>query len=92
MGLTDHDPLDAVGRLSAMREAIAQRARDCGRSPDSVKLVAVSKTFSADDVWPTIADRRAGAVRRKPSPGSDPQMASISARAQPISARGSNFT
>jgi PLP dependent protein len=53
--LVDHDPLDAVGRLSALREAIALRARDCGRSPDSVKLVAVSKTFPADDVWPTIA-------------------------------------
>lgn len=53
--LIDHDPLDAVRRLSALREAIALRARDCGRSPDSVKLVAVSKTFSADDVWPTIA-------------------------------------
>ena len=31
------------------------RARDCGRSPETVKLVAVSKTFSADEVWPTIA-------------------------------------
>ena len=31
------------------------RARDCGRAPESVKLVAVSKTFSADEVWPTIA-------------------------------------
>ena len=49
------DPLDAVARLSALRDAIAIRARDCGRAPDSVKLVAVSKTFSADDVWPTIA-------------------------------------
>ena len=38
-----------------MRAAIAQRARDCGRDPEEVKLVAVSKTFSADDVWPTIA-------------------------------------
>jgi pyridoxal phosphate enzyme (YggS family) len=46
---------DAVARLTALREAIALRARDCGRSPDAVKLVAVSKTFSADDVWPTIA-------------------------------------
>ena len=34
---------------------IARRARDCGRTPESVKLVAVSKTFSADEVWPTIA-------------------------------------
>ncbi len=49
------DPLGAVPRLEALRQAIAQRARDCGRSPGDVTLVAVSKTFSADEVWPTIA-------------------------------------
>jgi pyridoxal phosphate enzyme (YggS family) len=49
------DPLGAVPRLDALREAIARRARDCGRDPNSVRLVAVSKTFSADEVWPTIA-------------------------------------
>ena len=47
--------LGANARLEALREAIARRARDCGREPDSVKLVAVSKTFSARQVWPTIA-------------------------------------
>ncbi len=46
---------EAVARLIALREQIARRARDCGRSPESVKLLAVSKTFSADEVWPTIA-------------------------------------
>jgi PLP dependent protein len=45
----------AVSRLAALREAIALRARDCGRAPEEVKLVAVSKTFAADEVWPTIA-------------------------------------
>lgn len=50
-----NDAQDAVGRLVALREQIARRARDCDRAPDSVKLVAVSKTFSADEVWPTIA-------------------------------------
>jgi pyridoxal phosphate enzyme (YggS family) len=49
------DAKDAVARLTALREAIARRARDCGRAPESVNLVAVSKTFSADEVWPTIA-------------------------------------
>ena len=49
------DPLGANARLQELREAIARRARDCGREPGSVKLVAVSKTFSADQVWPTIA-------------------------------------
>ncbi len=41
--------------MQALREAIARRARDCGRAAEAVKLVAVSKTFSADDVWPTVA-------------------------------------
>ena len=49
------DPLDAVARLTTLRAAIARRARDCDRDPNEVKLVAVSKTFSADEVWPTIA-------------------------------------
>ena len=49
------DRLDAVAHLEALRAAIAQRARDCGRAPEEVRLVAVSKTYSADDVWPTIA-------------------------------------
>ncbi len=49
------DPLGATTRLATLREAIALRARDCGRRPEQVKLVAVSKTFSADQVWPTIA-------------------------------------
>ncbi len=53
----DHpaDPLDAVVRLDALRAAIARRARDCARDPREVTLVAVSKTFSADEIWPTIA-------------------------------------
>jgi pyridoxal phosphate enzyme (YggS family) len=46
----------AVARLAALREALARRARDCGRQPQDVTLVAVSKTFSADEVWPTIRD------------------------------------
>ena len=49
------DPLGAVPRLAALRERIARRARDCDRAPEEVKLVAVSKTFAADQVWPTIA-------------------------------------
>ena len=49
------DPLGAAARLGALRESIARRAVDCGRAPESVRLIAVSKTFSADEVWPTIA-------------------------------------
>jgi pyridoxal phosphate enzyme (YggS family) len=43
-------------RLAALRSRIERRARDCGRDPSFVRLIAVSKTFSADEVWPTIAD------------------------------------
>jgi PLP dependent protein len=50
-----HDARDSAARLIALRKQIAGRARDCGRTPESVKLVAVAKTFSADEVWPTIA-------------------------------------
>jgi pyridoxal phosphate enzyme (YggS family) len=46
----------AVARLASLREALARRARDCDRSPDDITLVAVSKTFPADDIWPTIRD------------------------------------
>ena len=46
----------AVTRLEALREALARRARDCGRAPGSITLVAVSKTFDAEVVWPTLRD------------------------------------
>jgi pyridoxal phosphate enzyme (YggS family) len=49
------DPRGAAARLADLRVAIATRARDCGRDPAAVTLVTVSKTFSADEVWPTIA-------------------------------------
>ena len=46
----------AVERLAALRAALELRARDCGRNPQDITLVAVSKTHSADEVWPTIRD------------------------------------
>jgi pyridoxal phosphate enzyme (YggS family) len=49
-------PSDVVERLAALRDRIARRARDCGRETPSVRLVAVSKTFSTDEIWPTIDD------------------------------------
>jgi PLP dependent protein len=41
-------------RLRQLRQGLSRRAADCGRDPASVRLIAVSKTFSADEVWPTI--------------------------------------
>ncbi len=46
----------ALARLQAFREALARRAGDCGRNPQDITLVAVSKTHSADEVWPTILE------------------------------------
>ena len=41
-------------RLNEVRTAIAKAAKDGGRSPDDVTLVAVSKTFDADAIRPVI--------------------------------------
>ncbi len=41
---------DVPGRLSAIRERMAAAAYRAGRSPEAVRLVAVSKTFGADHV------------------------------------------
>ena len=49
------DPLGCVPRLEAVRAALATRTRDCAREPSDVTLIAVSKTYTADEVWPTIA-------------------------------------
>ena len=41
-------------RLNEVSTAIAKAARDGGRSPDDITLVAVSKTFDADAIRPAI--------------------------------------
>jgi pyridoxal phosphate enzyme (YggS family) len=46
----------AVARLESLREAMARRAADCGRRLQDITLVAVSKTHTADEVWPTISE------------------------------------
>jgi pyridoxal phosphate enzyme (YggS family) len=45
-----HDPAALRARLGDVRDRIARAAGRAGRDPSSVKLVAVSKTFSANDV------------------------------------------
>jgi hypothetical protein len=42
--------LDLRARLDGVRERIARAAGRVGRDPSSIRLVAVSKTFPADDV------------------------------------------
>ncbi len=44
-----------VARLRDVRTRIARAAADAGRAPADVTLVAVSKTFAADEVAPVIA-------------------------------------
>jgi pyridoxal phosphate enzyme (YggS family) len=45
---------DTVARLNAVKEKIARAEAEAGREAGSVTLVAVSKTFSADDIRPVI--------------------------------------
>lgn len=45
----------AGARLAAVRRDIALACRDAGRDPESITLVAVSKTFDATAIRPVIA-------------------------------------
>lgn len=45
----------AAERLGVVRERIAAAAREAGRAPEDVHLVAISKTFAADAIEPLIA-------------------------------------
>lgn len=46
--------IDQVTQLAKVRAAIAAAAKSAGRDPASVELIAVSKTFGADDIRPVI--------------------------------------
>ncbi len=43
-----------VARLDKTKAAIARAAKDCGRDPESVTLVCVTKTFPAEDIAPLL--------------------------------------
>ena len=47
--------IEASAALAAVKDAIARAAREAGRDPASVTLVAVSKTFGAEAIEPVIA-------------------------------------
>jgi pyridoxal phosphate enzyme (YggS family) len=49
------DSADSVARLQSVCGAIARAARDFGRDPASITLVAVSKTFPAEAIEPVLA-------------------------------------
>lgn len=45
----------AVERLAEVQERIAAAAREAGRDPADVRLIAVSKTFEAPEIRPVLA-------------------------------------
>jgi PLP dependent protein len=47
--------IDSASRLAAVRREITQACQSAGRAPNSVTLVAVSKTFDAAAIEPVIA-------------------------------------
>ncbi len=49
------NPAESVARLQAVRGVIGRAARDFGRDPASIVLIAVSKTFPAEAVEPVLA-------------------------------------
>lgn len=48
------DPIDAAERLSHITQRIEKARRRFGPPPDAVTLVAVSKTFGAEDIRPFL--------------------------------------
>lgn len=54
--MTEASSMDSsVARLAAVRAGVERAARDCGRKPSEVALVAISKTFPAGEIAPVIA-------------------------------------
>jgi PLP dependent protein len=49
------DPSTIAANLAAVRERLAQAAAASQRSPDSIRLIAVSKTFGVDAIRAAIA-------------------------------------
>jgi pyridoxal phosphate enzyme (YggS family) len=50
-----HDPAATLARWRAVQEAIRRAAEDAEREPAAITLVAVSKTFPAEDIVPVLA-------------------------------------
>ncbi|TDT96709.1 MULTISPECIES: YggS family pyridoxal phosphate-dependent enzyme [Azorhizobium] len=46
---------EAPARLAGIQSAIEQACRDANRAREAVTLIAVSKTFGAEEIWPVIA-------------------------------------
>ncbi|MEM6383303.1 MAG: YggS family pyridoxal phosphate-dependent enzyme [Pseudomonadota bacterium] len=66
----------SVERWKNLRSTIAQAARDAGRQPQAVELVAVSKVFGPEAIWPVIdgGQRVFGENRVQEAAGKWPQL------------------
>jgi pyridoxal phosphate enzyme (YggS family) len=67
---------DAAGRLIETGQRIAAAAKGVGRDPDEVTLIAVSKTFGADDIRPVLeaGHRHFGENRVQEAQGKWPEL------------------
>ncbi|MFC0220721.1 hypothetical protein FHS82_003361 [Pseudochelatococcus lubricantis] len=54
MGPTSENGDNAAARLAAVRAAVARTAREEGREPGEVTLIAVSKTFDVEAIRPVL--------------------------------------
>ena len=52
--MADAGVTDVGAGLAAVRAALLRAARDAGREPDSIALVAVSKTLPAEAIRPAL--------------------------------------
>lgn len=52
----NNNETDVSGNLQQVRAELAAAAREAGRDPETVTLVAVSKTHSAEAIRPALAD------------------------------------
>jgi pyridoxal phosphate enzyme (YggS family) len=70
---------NAAGRLAAVKARIAAAVAAAGRAPDSVRLVAVSKTKSASDIMATLeaGQRLFGENRVQEAAGKWPALRSV---------------
>ena len=67
---------DAASRLIETGQRIAAAAKGVGRDPDEVTLIAVSKTFGADDMRPVLeaGHRQFGENRVQEAQGKWPEL------------------
>ena len=67
---------DAASRLIETGQRIAAAAKGVGRDPDEVTLIAVSKTFGADDIRPVLeaGHRQFGENRVQEAQGKWPEL------------------